>query len=55
MVSLFEIHLSIDFRYCCSQNVTFLEEAFGCVIVHQPNAVITKVQQLSEQMSKSGN
>lgn len=34
------------------QNVTFLDEAFGCVIVHQPNIGTTKIQQLSEQISK---
>lgn len=35
-----------------SQNVTFLDEAFGCVIIHQPNIGATKIQQLNEQMSK---
>lgn len=55
------LHIIYYILYCLSpeflsrslvQNVTFLEEAFGCVIVHQQNIGATKVQHLSEQMSE---
>lgn len=34
------------------QNVTYLEEAFGSVIVYQPNAENVKIEQFCKQMSE---
>lgn len=34
------------------QNVTYLEEAFGSVIVYQPNAENVKIQQFCKQLSE---